>query len=84
VRLDRSRLRWPVAVALVASAAGTSYWYVEAQTIADRCGSDGLVAMGYRHEWKWSRFAYVCVYEDHRGDEIARRFPDRPSLRDLG
>lgn len=71
-------------VLLVASAAGTWYWYVEAQTIGYRCGSEGLVSMGYRHEWKWSRFAYVCVYTDHRDDEIARRFPDRPSLRDLG
>ena len=87
VPLQRSRSKWPVTLAVVvaSAAAGSSYWYLEAQTIANRCGSDQPAATsGYSHKWNWWPFAYVCIYTDDRGKEIARRFPERPHPGDLG
>ena len=85
--LHRSRPQWLLALAVVvaAVAAGSTYWYLEAQTVANRCGSDQPAATsGYGHEWNWWPFAYACVYTDSRGTEIARRFPERPRVGDLG
>jgi hypothetical protein len=79
-----------LAVVVATAAAGSSYWYLEAQTIANRCGSEQLASdqlaatSGYSHKWNWWPFAYVCVYRDDRGKEAARRFPERPHPGDLG
>jgi hypothetical protein len=79
----RGRWRiWLLALA-VAVVAASAYWYVEAQTIAARCGEHPLGATsGYRHEWNWSAFAYECIYTDGGGQMIARHFPNRPGVGD--
>jgi hypothetical protein len=71
-----------VALAVAVTGVASFYWYLEAQTIGARCGSDPPAeTSGYRHEWEWWPFAYVCVYDD-RGGEVRRR-PERPRLGDL-
>ena len=79
----RRRLLASAVATAAAAAAGSYYWYLEAHTIGSRCGRlPPAATTGYRHEWQWWPFAYICVY-DEGGREIGRRFPERPHIFDL-
>jgi hypothetical protein len=64
-----------LAVALAALLAA-AYWYVDAQTIGERCDAEQPAGTaGHRYEWGWLPPAYVCVYSDRAGGEVTRRRP---------
>jgi hypothetical protein len=71
------------ALAVVIVAAGSFYWYLEAETTGTRCSSaQPAGTTGYRQKWNWWPFAYACIYADPRGGEV-ERFPKRPHIGDL-